>query len=259
MQRGLVVMSAFTPTDAVHVLGRYRCWSLEASELGAMLWARRFDEDPENFSRRVVEQVEVQAGRAIMSCALAVEGFASVGTRNGLGGLLIDRALGADQGGLFKLSLELDRPIVAIGAPVSTYLPPVASRMGAALRIPEHASVANAIGTVAGGVAQTARILIRPVDVDRAYQVHLPHGTCRFEELEEAVACAEEAAEESARTLALRAGASSPKVKVERHDKIVQGGGGGTESLYLETEVVATAAGRPRMGTAEDPVENETR
>lgn len=259
MQRGFVVMSAFTPTDAVHVLGRYRCWSVEAAELGAVLWARRFDESAESISRRVVQQVEVQAGRAIMSCALAVEGYASVGTRKGLGGLLIDRALGADHGGLFKLSLALERPIVAIGAPVSTYLPSVASRMGAALRIPEHASVANAIGTVAGGVAQTARILIRPVDVDRAYQVHLPQGTRRFTELEEAVACAEEAAEESARDLALRAGALSPKVKVERRDKIVQGGGGGTESLYLETEVLATAAGRPRMGTLENAVENKTR
>jgi hypothetical protein len=206
-----------------------------------------------------VEQVEVQAGRAIMACALVVEGFVPSGSRNGLEGLLIDRALGADQGGLFKLALSLERPIVAIGAPVSTYLPSVASRMGADLRIPEHASVANAIGTVAGGVAQTARILIRPVDVDRAYQVHLPNGTRRFEELEEAVACAEEAAEESARELALRAGALTPKVKVERRDKIVQGGGGGTESLYLETEVVAIAAGRPRMGTAENPSENETR
>jgi hypothetical protein len=134
---------------------------------------------------------------------------------------------------------------VAIGAPVSTYLPPVTSRIGAELYIPEHAAVASAVGTVAGGVAQTVRILIRPVDIDRAYQVYLPSGTRDFEGLEEAVACATEEAEGLARNLALRAGAPVPQVSIERYDRIVRGGAGRTEKLYLETEVVAKAVGRP--------------
>jgi N-methylhydantoinase A/oxoprolinase/acetone carboxylase beta subunit len=247
MEQGLVAMSAFTPTDAVHVLGRHRCWSLEAAELGAALWARLLGETPEALSERVVRQVEVQAGRAIMASALAEEGFAWDGRQDRLERMMIDRALGVDGGGAFSLTLSLKRPIVAIGAPVSTYLPPVTSRMGAELRVPEHAAVANAIGTVAGGVTQTVRILIRPVEMDRAYRVHLPSGTRTFDDLEEAVACAREEAEERARALALRAGADRPRVKVERIDRIARGGAGRTEEIYMESEVIARAVGRPRM------------
>jgi len=253
MAQGLVVMSAFTPTDAVHVLGRYRCWSVEAAELGAALWARQLGETPESFSKRVVRQVEVQAGRAIMACALAEEGFETAGRQDGLERMMIDRALGADGGGSFSLSLSLERPVVAIGAPVATYLPAVTSRIGAELRVPEHAAVANAIGTVAGGVAQTVRLLIRPVEFGRAYRVYLPSGTHEFDDLEEAVACAQVEAEGRARDLALRAGADQPRVKVERIDRIARGGGVG--EIYMETEVVARAVGRPRMGSVDDPSE----
>jgi N-methylhydantoinase A/oxoprolinase/acetone carboxylase beta subunit len=255
MEQGLVVMSGFTPTDAIHVLGRYRCWSWEAAELGAALWARLLGETPKAFSERVVRQVEIQAGRAIMECALAEEGFETADRRDGLERMMIDRALGANGGGSFTLSLSLERPVVAIGAPVSTYLPAVSSRVNAELRVPEHAAVANAIGTVAGGVAQTVRLLIRPVEIDRAYRVYLPSGTRAFDALEEAVACAQEAAEAAARDLALRAGADRPRVKVERIDRVARGGG--VDEIYMETEVIARAVGRPRMGSKEKLL-NET-
>ncbi len=250
MEQGLVAMSAFTPTDAVHVLGRYRCWSVEAARLGAVLRARESGETPEAFSERVVRQVEVQAGRAITACVLAGEGFEPADCRDGLGGMMIDRALGADRGGDFSLSLSLKRPVVGIGAPVSTYLPAVASRVGAELCVPEHAAVANAVGTVAGGVAQTVRVLVRPMGVERAYRVHLPSGTRQFDALEQAVACAREEAEKAARSLALHAGADEPRVKVERIDRVARGGAGRLEEIYMETEVIARAVGRPRMGAA---------
>jgi N-methylhydantoinase A/oxoprolinase/acetone carboxylase beta subunit len=256
MEQGLVVMSGFTPTDAVHVLGRYRCWSLEAAEFGAALGARLLGETPKAFSERVVRQVEIQAGRAIMECALAEEGFETAGRRDGLERMMVDRALGANEGGSFSLSLSLELPVVAIGAPVSAYLPAVSSRVNAELRVPENAAVANAIGTVAGGVAQTVRLLIRPVEMDGAYRVHLSSGTSKFDTLEEAVGCAQKEAEETARALALRAGADQPRVKVERIDRVARGGG--VEEIYMETEVIARAVGRPRTAPNNSSPEMET-
>src|SRR6185503_4423158 len=38
--RGLVAVSAFTPSDAAHVLGRQGTWSAAAAEIGAGLLAR---------------------------------------------------------------------------------------------------------------------------------------------------------------------------------------------------------------------------
>ena len=39
VDRGLATLSAFTPSDALHVLGRQHDWSVEAARLGAFLKA----------------------------------------------------------------------------------------------------------------------------------------------------------------------------------------------------------------------------
>ncbi len=63
-QRGLARRSAFTPTDALHVLGRFRPWDVEAAQLGAALHARRLGGAPGEFAERVI---------AVMSDRIATE------------------------------------------------------------------------------------------------------------------------------------------------------------------------------------------
>ncbi len=244
VERGLVVVSAFTPTDAVHVLGQYRCGSVEAAELGAALWAQRLGIGGKEFSEQVVRQVIVQAGRAVVASALAEEGVLVLGSRDSVGHLFIDRALGADDGGVFSVTFSMRRSLIGIGAPVATYLPAVAAQLHVHLYIPEHAEVANAIGAAAGGVIQTVRILIRPLDEGNAYRVHLPFGVRDFQQLADAVTYAKDAARRLAQDRAHRAGANLVQVYIEQHDRTAQVG---SECLYIETEVIATAAGRPQL------------
>jgi len=138
----------------------------------------------------------------------------------------------------------MERSLIGIGAPVTTYLPPVAKQLHTHLYIPEHAEVANAIGAAAGGIVQTVRILTRPLDGGNAYRVHLPFGVRDFQQLANAVAYARNAARRLARTRAHQAGANLVQVHIEQHDRTAQVG---SECLYIETEVVATAVGRPRL------------
>ena len=244
---GLVVVGAFTPTDAVHVLGRYDRWSVEAARLGATLWARRFEIEPEQFSEDVVRQVEIQLGRVIISSALAEEAGSMPMARDSVGQLFIDRALRADGGGNFSVSVDMQRPLVAIGAPVGNYLPPVAERLSARLFIPDHAEVRNALGAVVGGVVQTVRVLIQPLLAGSVYRAHLPGEVRVFQQLEEAVACAQDEAARKVEELARRAGASEAKVDVKREDQVLRDRRGLADEIYLGTEVTATAVGRPRM------------
>jgi N-methylhydantoinase A/oxoprolinase/acetone carboxylase beta subunit len=244
VERGLVVISAFTPTDAVHVLGQYRCGSVEAAELGAALWAQRLGISGKEFCEQVVRQVIVQAGRAVIASALSEEGGLTLGSRDSVGHLFIDRALGADDGGAFSVTFSMRRSLIGIGAPVATYLPAVAVQLHAHLYIPEHSEVANAIGAAAGGVTQTVRILIRPLDGGNAYRAHLPFGVHNFQQLSDAVTYVKDAARRLARTRAHQAGSNLVQVHIEQHDRTAQVG---SECLYIETEVVATAVGRPRL------------
>jgi len=243
---GLVVVGAFTPTDALHVLGRYDRWSVAAARLGATLWGGLLGISPEQFSRDVVRQVEVQLGRVVVSSALFEETGSMPTEQDTVGRLIIDRALHADGGGTFAVSIDVQRNLVAVGAPVRSYLPPVAESLNARLVIPDHAEVRSALGAVVGGVVQSVRVLIQPLLAGSVYRVHLPSEVRVFGQLEDAVACAQDAAAEKVEELARRAGASEAKVQVKREDQILRDRRGLADEIYLGTEVIATAVGRPR-------------
>ena len=106
---------------------------------------------------------------------------------------LVARAMGEVAGSDLECRLTLQRPIVAVGAPVGAYVPRAARHLNTELIIPDHADVANAVGAVAGGVVQRLQILIRPIDGPKPYRVHLPDGVHDFGDLDAGVAYAKEA------------------------------------------------------------------
>jgi N-methylhydantoinase A/oxoprolinase/acetone carboxylase beta subunit len=267
VERGVVVLSGFTPTDAAHVLGHQADWSAEAARMGAQLWTRRINEmarepagatlpamaeDAESFSRRVVRQVVVQSGRALATAALAEAHGILLDERAALTGLFIDRPLDGVTypDAVMDVALTLRRPIVAIGAPVATYYPTVAERLHTRLCIPPHAGIANAVGAVAGGVMQTVRAQIKLLE--SAYRVHLPTGIHDFATLPEASAFALEQVSALAETRARDAGAADVQVQAQCHDHIARiRKEDFYEEMYIDSEVVALAVGRPRLGDGE--------
>lgn len=251
--RGLVIIAAFTPSDAAHLLARQSSWSVEGARLGAALWLRRSPAggwvpppSPEAFATQVAEAVIVQSGRAILSTALAELGDPPIAGVGSLGRLLVDRALAGRTDGapLFAPRLELHRPVVAIGAPVGAYYAEVAQRLGTRSIIPAHADVCNAVGAVAGGIMQTVKVVITSPAEGR-FRTHLPDGVADFAELEAAARHAEKMAAALALDQARRAGADDPQVQVTREDDIVTDNVGG--SIFVESRVTATAVGRPRL------------
>jgi len=252
VERGLVVLSGFTPTDAAHVLGYHHDWSVEAAGLGAELWSRRAAQPPweldgsaGDFCQHVLRQVMVQSGRALVAAALSETHNLNLEANTRLRRLFVDQALANDSkdDSLVDVALTLRRPLVAIGAPVGTYYPAVAESLHTRLCIPQHAGIANALGAVAGGVMQTVHVLIKPLE-DEAFRVHLPTGIQDFTDLEEAAAYAMEQASLLAETQARRAGAVDVQVRTQREDHVIHLQ---SEDVYFDTEVTATAVGRPKL------------
>jgi hypothetical protein len=197
-----------------------------------------------------LRQVIRQAGRAVVAAALAEAHGIDLEEHAALHRVFIDRAVPADADGEGPLGvrLTLRRPLVAIGAPVGTYYPEVAAGLHTRLCIPPHAEVANAVGAVAGSVTQSAQALITPRAGGRRLRVHWEDGIRDFEDLEAAAAFAAGKARERAQRLAEWAGVSSAQVQVSRRDRTIRAGG---QEILLESRIVATAAGRPRL--AGDP------
>ncbi len=244
--RGLVRRAGFTPTDALHLLGRFTRWDVEAARLAAILLARQAGQSVEAFCERVVAGVSQRVATELVSKVCEDAGVRPDWEEQPAAGFLLRQALdgSGSQAGL-ECTLRLARPIVAIGAPVAAYLPQAAARLHTALVIPPHAEVANAVGAVAGGIIQRRQALIRPLQDERCVRLHLPDGVRDFEEIEAAVQYAQETMQPWVEALAMQAGAEQVVTQMTRHDRIAPDAVGG--EIYLGTDLTFVAAGRPRV------------
>jgi N-methylhydantoinase A/oxoprolinase/acetone carboxylase beta subunit len=255
VDRGLATLAGFTPSDALHVLGRQDAWSREASRLGAAILAteernvtaRKGKDSAEALSGRVYELVVRQAARAVLESALAQDpGVEPHNGRWGPLGVLIERVVeGRPVSRLLDAQPRLANPLVAIGAPAAAFYPEVARRLGARLIVPEHAAVCNAVGAVVGIVSETVDILVNQPQW-QVFRMHDPAGIRDFADAEEAIAAAKDVARELALAAARRAGATDPHVDTFVTER--RAAPSSSDTYLAEAVVRARATGRPATG-----------
>jgi len=255
---GIAIYSGFTPTDAAHVLGKASHWSTRAAELAAIVWARQMrqvygwgkfeDNDPKGPSTAVEEHMVQTICAALVSACLATDpGETRHGERERTARLFSEWISGnsAVDGGLFSLKLDTSRSLVAVGAPAELYYPSVAHHFNVPLSIPEHSSVANAVGAVASSVIQRAQITVTQ-PVQGIFRVFAPDGPLDFEQLEKALVKAGSLASALAERKAQNAGAGEIRVEVERDLDSVDDPDSASV-VFFEGRVKATATGRPGL------------
>jgi N-methylhydantoinase A/oxoprolinase/acetone carboxylase beta subunit len=216
--------------------------------------------DTERFCEGVVEAVSTRVAMELVTKVLGDEVAVANWQAEPVAAGLLARALNVVQETDLACRLTLRQPVVAVGAPVSAYMPQTAARLHTDLVLPPHADVANAVGAVVGSVVQRAEVLIRPIDFGARYRVHLPgnlgvsegvrasDGVHDCATLEEGVAYAEEVVPGRLRALAQKAGARQVEIQLTRtdhmgsvHEKI-------DEAIFLESVLTFTAVGRPAAG-----------
>jgi N-methylhydantoinase A/oxoprolinase/acetone carboxylase beta subunit len=258
VDRGLVVISGLTPSDASHVLGAQSDWNREAAEVGAKLFLLQAPhagwtppKDAETLCRDVVESVILQSGRALFDAVINDQAGINDHHWGLLGRYLLQRSLAPEgtksKDDLFDAAIGLNHPLLAIGAPVRSYYPEIARRLRTRLVIPRFAEVSNAVGAVAGGIMQRVSVTITSPAEGR-FRAHLASGIKDFSELEAACAHAKAWATETAAELARAAGAVEVELFHERNDIIFEQPGG--PRIFMESTVAATAFGRPALATA---------
>ena len=255
VDRGHATLAGFTPSDAMHVLGRQQGWDTEAASLGATILAtternalaRRERDSATGVCERVYEHVLQAAARVVIESALAED--PGIEPRQGkwgpLGRLLEDLVAGRAFSSLVEARLGLAVPLIGIGAPAATYYPEVARRLGAQLVVPEHAAVCNAVGAVAGVVSSSCEILVNQTAL-KVFRVHDPAGSRDYPQAEEAIADARRVASGLALRAAERAGAREPHIEtwvIERRARV-----DAAEDFLAEAVVHSRATGRPATG-----------
>jgi len=241
--------AAFTPTDALHVLGRFRRWDAEAARLGAALLAAQSGRTAAELCAEVVAAFGRRLAQELVTKALADEDRLPAWQAEPTARALLQRGLGEHPASAVDCRLQLREPVVAVGAPVAAYAPQAAAHLHTRLLIPPHAEVANAIGAVANGVVQRLRVLVRPHDL--IFRFHLPTGVQDFPDLEAGIEHARSVATAHLRDLARQAGAPHADVQMVRRDHTVPDGYGGDGEIFVEAELEFVAAGGPGLHGAD--------
>ena len=243
VELGLLAEVAFTPTDLLHATGELALWESAASEAALLLLARRARLDRRSLLELILGELTQSLKLAVVSKLLSAHDpqgrFQSAQTTG-----VLDALLRLPINACFETGFRIKTPLIAVGAPVGSYLPRVAAELGAQLVIPEHAEVANAVGAVTGRVVERAEAVIRP-DRPDGFVVVAAFERRSFADIGAAELFAREHVREAALGKAKRSGGTRIEVALTSDELSAPLGEGWGDSVFIERRVSATAVGVP--------------
>jgi N-methylhydantoinase A/oxoprolinase/acetone carboxylase beta subunit len=174
----------FTPTDALHVLGDYTEWDVEAAKIGAKKLSRFTQMGIHAFCKKVKQQVAKNMAYSLIS--FMMEGRGTEGIKK-----ILEEEI--------PVQYKVNIPIVLLGGPVRTYYEEIKTLIDADIIVPEQASVGNAVGALVGKGIKRIEIVIRPHSMenpDQNFLVFTPAGREKFDQYRLAVEYSDKIGEE---------------------------------------------------------------
>jgi len=250
VSRGLVQISALTPSDASHALGCVDVWDTDAAVKALSLFMRRrtgsgelLSDDSNHMAQIVIDRLTNQTCLAVLESAFAEDAFDFGMAPDELAKHIMTTRGLASHRGLLRIDLGIDVPVVGLGASAPSYYPAVGKKLGCPMVLPEHAGVANAIGAVVGRVTFRKSATITSPS-ESLYRVHYGDHPLDFAESDAALSFIKDALYTAALSDAQDAGAEQIEVILDQDIKMAE-----IESreVFVEALVTATAKGRPRV------------
>ncbi|SFM71140.1 hydantoinase/oxoprolinase N-terminal domain-containing protein [Methanolobus profundi] len=232
IQKRLIKAIGFTPTDALHVLGEYTQWNREASVLGAGILAALSGTDEDELCLQIKK--DVARNMALNLIAFLLEDVSREE---------IEKVLKRK----FFAGFKVDLPVVLLGGPVRAYAEELAEFIDAEIIVPEHCSVGNAVGAVAGKGARKLEVLIKANYTESKYNLKtssfvtfFPGGREEFASYQEALEFGEEIGSKLIMNYMSDAGLDSTEVSIDmlRNDIVTHEGG-----LPVETRLTFSGIG----------------
>lgn len=243
VEQGLLSKISMTPTDILHAAGRYAIWDTSAACLGVEILADKAASSPDQFVSNAITDVVNRLCHAIIKSLLLHDGYPVTSVRSWKQ-LVQDKALTTGLDDILHFRTTLKYPIVALGAPVGSYFPAVAEKLGAELIIPEHSEVANAVGAASGHITENIKILIRS-EAGGSVVLHGPWGRCIFPSISSAREFALAAGSRWVEEAAGRAGAENISVVTTTEEFNIKPADCSEAEFHVETRIKIVAVGRP--------------
>ena len=220
----------FTPTDALHVLGKYNKWSDEAAAAGAKILGDYLLLSPNEVCRRIQLSVSEKMATDLIS-------FFEPDLRPEDVNTLVLKSP------FTKIKFNL--PIILIGAPVQAYADDFKELIDADVLLPEFYDVGNAVGALVGDVIFRTEVLIRRKSVGSSIYIAFDEtGRNEYETPEEAVEISENKIHDLIRAHMRKYGLSENSVEIRISRSEIQAGY--TTENPLEIRLSGIGVGSPR-------------
>ena len=247
---GVAQISAVTPSDASHVLGKSNAWDKEAAIKAIDLFARRRNGSGEllagstaQMAERIVCQLTDQTSSSILEMAFSEEKVDFGDKPDVLAKHPLIQLGLAGYSDLIKVNVGISKKIIGLGASAPTYYPAVGAELNCEVILPEYAGVANAIGAVVGKIVMRESGVISSPSEGK-YLVHLDGKPVNFTSEAKALKVLEEKLTEKSIQKAKEAGAENVSVNIDREIKTANIE---NRSVFVEASVLVEASGRPRI------------
>lgn len=139
----LIDECGFTPTDALHVLGKLDLGNRQAARRGAAILGAALGVSGEEFAASVIEQTETMIENLVVDYVIRRT------WQNSLAAFIS----GSKNHPILGVEFSVKVPLIGVGAAARTLLPRVAERLRTTLSFPEHCEVGNAVGAALIGMS----------------------------------------------------------------------------------------------------------
>ena len=220
-----IMASAFTPTDAMAILGLYNDGLREAAVLGAEILGRTLHLTAEELATRVLEEFGRLLAQEIVSYGFERDGLAYQEECYADDGVF-SAALGRREGGRIRVSLEAEDPVMLLGAPVAVLAPFLSRYLKGRIIVPPICEMASAAGAAASPIYLSRKVEIHTLPNLEGFRLFLPEDMVDGETVDELAEVAASRMDQYMRRLASLAGADKISVCCVRENRHVKMGDG---------------------------------
>lgn len=218
--KGIFIRIGFTPTDLLHVTGKYDRWDRKVSYKGIEVLAARLEWPVTKLIKELEKDIKKKLAMTAVQSTYDFAGKEMTAEESKEAMHLIDRAFNLENDTLLDVKLTLKKPLIALGAPAQAWLKTIEKHVNADITVPENADVANAYGAAVGQLIETVKMEIL---VDGAKLVlNTPWERFEYRSKEEAMFYAIHEGRKHIEHLFMDAGCSKWDIKEEAKDKLIE-------------------------------------
>lgn len=145
VRKGAVKLISVTPTDVLHAEGKYGAWNAAGAKAAISHMAEQMGTTMDVCIAMIRESI---TETLVKACMQSIANFEKeqFDFDDSKGASFLLESFYRSNGSMLEMKFEINKPIVALGAPAEAWLGPVAERLNTEVMIPEHCEVANAFG-----------------------------------------------------------------------------------------------------------------